>query len=405
VTRTPVERRLRARLRAAAPPRSADAERRAWHVVRAAHAARPPAASGRRGPRLALAAAVSALAACALALSPAGARVGDWIGDVVSPSPAPRSSLALPAPGRLLVLADGSTWTVAEDGARRRVGAFSDATWSPGGLFLAAARGRDLVALEPNGVVRWVRPTSGRVSAPRWSPDGYRIAYRSGSQLRVAVGDDSDDWLLAPSVDAVAPAWKPLGRPAEQVLAFASHGRLRVVEVDTRRSLGVTPPEPAPREIWWAEGGERLLTVSEHAVRVHGPGGALLRTIELPTITGSAVRPGGRELAVAVTRGSLSSLLLVTLGRSGPPRRVLESSRPFEGLAWSTDGSRILVGRPEADQWLFVPARDSSGLESVRGIRAKFGAGSFPLPAGWCYAEPANRSTNGQPPCLPGSAP
>jgi dipeptidyl aminopeptidase/acylaminoacyl peptidase len=394
------ERRLRARLRAVAPPRPADAERRAWHVVRAAHASRAAAPRVRRGPRLALAGAAAVVVA-AVALTPAGARVGDWIDDVVSPTPAQRSSLALPAPGRLLVVADGSAWTVAEDGARRRLDGLSDATWSPGGLFLAAAHGRELVALEPGGVERWVRPAAGRVSLPRWSPDGYRIAYRSGSDLRVAVGNDSDDWLVARSVAAVAPAWKPLPAPAEQVLAFMSGGRLRVVEVDTRRLLGVTQPEPRVREIWWAQGGRRLLAVSAHSVRVHGPGGALLRTIELPTITGSALRPGGRELAVAVTRGARNDLLLIKLGVDAPPRRLLESGSRLEGLAWSTDGSRIVVGRPQADQWLFVSPRGSIAPESVRRIDAKFG--SFPRPAGWCYAESGNRSTSGRPPCLPGS--
>ena len=104
MTRGPsFERRLRSELRSARPPRAADAERRAWHVVSAAHAAHAPAAPRRRALRLALAVA-AALTAATLALTPAGARVGDWIDDVVSPTPTPRASLALPAPGRLLVV-------------------------------------------------------------------------------------------------------------------------------------------------------------------------------------------------------------------------------------------------------------------------------------------------------------
>ena len=114
--------------------------------------------------------------------------MGDWIGDVVNPAPeATRSSLSsLPAAGRLLVVADGGAWLVHDDGARRQLGAFSDATWSPGGLFVAAARGHELVALDPQGSERWTRPAAGSVSVPRWSPDGYRIAYRSGPDLYVA---------------------------------------------------------------------------------------------------------------------------------------------------------------------------------------------------------------------------
>ena len=152
----------------------------------------------RRAVRLAVAAATAVVAA-ALALTPAGAKMGDWIDDVVSPAPqVSRSSLtSLPAKGRLLVVADGGAWLVRDDGARRQLGAFSDATWSPGGLFVAAARGRELVALDPQGHERWTLPATGRVSVPRWSPDGFRIAYRSGRDLRVATGDSTDDWLLA----------------------------------------------------------------------------------------------------------------------------------------------------------------------------------------------------------------
>jgi hypothetical protein len=407
--RASFERRLRAQLRSARPPRAADAERRAWHVVSAAHAAHLPAPARRRAVRLALAGA-AALVAATLALTPAGARVGNWIDDVVT---TPHDSLALPASGRLLVVGDGSAWIVAEDGARRRLGTFADATWSPGALFVAAARGRQLVALDPSGEEHWVRPAPGRVSVPRWSPDGYRIAYRSGSDLRVVTGDNADDWLLAHGAATTAPAWRPLAEPQEQVLAFASAGRARIVEVDSRRVLGVTPAEPAPQEIWWAAGGRRLVTVSAQSVRLHSAGGRLLRSVALPPgwlAAGSAIAPDGRRLAlIARSADSRNALLLVRLDRPAPPRRLLDSQSAFEGLTWSTDGSVIVVGRPRADQWLFVPPNDSAGLESVRGIRAKFGgaakpgSGSFPLPAGWCYAQPTDRSKSGQPPCSPGS--
>jgi hypothetical protein len=412
--RSSFERRLRDELHAARPPRAADAERRAWHVVRAAHAARPSAPPRRRGLRLALAAA-AVLAALALALTPAGARVGDWIDDVVSPAPTPRGSLSLPAPGRLLVIGDGSAWVVAEDGARRRLGPFADATWSPGGLYVGAARGHELVALEPDGDPHWVRPAPGRVRAPRWSPDGYRVAYRSGSDLRVVTGDNKDDWLLARDVGSAPPAWKPLPEPLEQVLAFASGGRVRIVEVDTHRLLGVTPTGPAPRDIWWAQGGRRLVAVGASSVRVHDSGGRLLRTVSLPSgwvAAGSAMAPGGRRLAlIARAPDSRSRLLLLRLDRATAPRLLLDSGSAFDGLSWSTDGSLLVVGRPQADQWLYVPPTDSAGLQSVRGIRLKFDGGreartgGFPRPAGWCYAEPVDRSTSGQPPCSPGSAP
>ena len=417
--RAPFERRLRDELHAARPPRAAEAERRAWHVVSAAHAARAPTRERRRGVRFAVAAAAAA-ALGLLALTPAGAKVGDWIDDVVSPAPeATRSSLtSLPAKGRLLVVADGGAFIVRDDGARRRLGTFRDATWSPGGLFVAGARGRELVAMNPDGSERWTRPADGPVSLPRWSPDGYRIAYRSGSDLHVAIGNNDASWRVARGVGAAPPAWKPLPQPLDQVLAFAAAGRVRIVEADPpHRVIGVTPPGPGPREIWWGDGGRRLVTVSARSVRVHGPAGALLRTIDLPrgfTSAGSAMAPAGKRLAVVARSANAavpSRLLLVRLGRAGPPRLLVSLPGSFEGLSWSMDGSVLVLGLPEADQWLFVRPRASVAPASVKGIRDVFAGGlqprrgEFPRPAGWCYAEPANRTASGQPPCSSGSPP
>jgi dipeptidyl aminopeptidase/acylaminoacyl peptidase len=342
--------------------------------------------------------------------------MGDWIDDVVNPAPeATRSSLSsLPAPGRLLVVADSGAWLVHDDGGRRRLGGFSDVTWSPGGLFVAAARRHELVAIDPLGYERWTRPASGRVTVPRWSPDGYRVAYRSGTELRVATADNADDWRLARATGSTPPAWKPLVEPAEQVLAFAAGGRVRIVQVDTRHEIGRTGVEPAPREIWWAEGGRRLVTVGSGAVRIHGSGGRLLRTVELPPgskAVGSAVSPGGRRLAVIATRRSTSSLLVLRLDRATLPRSLFSARGEFEGLSWSIDGSLVVVGLPQADQWLYVRPRGAGAPESVGRIRHWFKGGreprrgAFPLPVGWCYAEPAARGTSGQPPCSAGSAP
>jgi hypothetical protein len=419
-----LERRLRDDLRAARPPRAADAERRAWTVVRAAHAERPAVRRPRRARRLAVVALAAALGAV-LALSPAGAKVGDWIGDVVSPAPetTPSTLGSLPADGRLLVVSPSGPWVVGEGGARRRLGDFSDATWSPGGLFVAAARGRELVALEPDGDEVWARPAPGRVSAPRWSPDGFRIAYRSGADLWIAVGDNSGAERLARGVGPAPPAWRPGAASPGQVVAFSSGRRIRIVEEDTPRLLGVTPPGPVPRELWWTADGRRLVAVSAGQVRVHDARGRLLRRIELrPGVraTGSALDAGRRRLAVAVeeTARRASEVLVYRLGPrargSRPPDRLYAGPGSIEGLTWSIDGRALVVGLPEADQWLLVRPRARGPLREVSGIRRRFAGGSraaarvtapFPRPAGWCYAEPPESSAAGVPPCSTGAAP
>jgi hypothetical protein len=187
-----------------------------------------------------------------------------------------------------------------------------------------------------------------------------------------------------------------------------------VVAVDSGRVLGRTPPGPAPREIWWAEGGRRLVTVTSSSVRVHGPRGRLLRTVDLPpgfTASGSAVAPGGRRLAVIARGRSTSQLLVVRLDRSAPPRAVFSARGGFEGLTWSIDGSLLVVGVPAANQWLFLRPEGSVALGFVGGIRTLVEGGreprrgTFPRPAGWCYREPGSVAGGVRPPCSSGSAP
>jgi Tol biopolymer transport system component len=353
-----------------------------------------------------LVAIAAAVVLAALALSPAGAKVGDWIGDVVDPAPeATMGSLAsLPAPGRLLAVADGGAWIV-RDGGRRQLGSFTDATWSPGGLHVAGARGRRLVAVDPEGVEHWTLVADGPVTVPRWSPDGYRIAYRSGSELWVTTGDNENRWRLARESAPTPPAWKPLAAPAPQVLAFVAGERVRIVEVDTGRVLGQTPPGPVPRDIWWGEDG-RLVTVTARSVRIHGPSGRLLRTISVPS-TASVIAPRGKRLALISRLGGASSLDLLDL--DGSVRSLFSTRGELAGLTWSIDGSVIVVGLPAADEWLFVRLR--GGFEGVRHVRRLLRggheprSGAFPRPAGWCWAEPVNRTATGRPPCSPGSRP
>ena len=78
-------------------------------------------------------------------------------------------------------------------------GATAEASWSPFGRFVVAARPNELAALTPDGEVRWTlaRPD---VRLPRWggTRTDTRIAYFSGGELRVVGGDGKGDRLLDP---------------------------------------------------------------------------------------------------------------------------------------------------------------------------------------------------------------
>jgi hypothetical protein len=178
---------------------------------------------------------------------------------------------------------------------------------------------------------------------------------------------------------------------------------------------GRTPPGPPPREIWWGDEGRRLVTVSRRAVRIHDPGGRLLRRVELPRglhAAASAMAPAGRRLAIIArpARGRSSELMMLRIDRPAPPRAVFSWPTRFDGIAWSMDRKVIVLGLPLVDQWLFLHPRRSVELEAVKDVRDLFEGGpeprtgAFPRPSGWCWPEPANRTPSGKPPCSVGSA-
>lgn len=390
------ETRLREELRDAAVPEADAAERRAWELVAAAYADRQAEApAGRRVRRPAVvAAALAALGAVALALTPAGAAVTEWIGDTIDPGreDAKPALTGLPAAGALLVTSEAGAWVVHEDGSRRLLGDYDEATWSPHGRYVAVARGRELSAVDPRGELRWSIARN-RISDPRWSPnEGFRIAYRSGGELRVVWGDGTNDRALAPAA-AVAPAWKPrAGR--RNVLAYVDpSGRVQVVDTDTGRRLAVGPRSDAPIELEWSEDGSRLLLLEDDALLLLDPDGAVVSRTEFAASvegTAAAFRPGSTDVAtIRRTAGPAVRSEVVLTRPGGVERRVFAGSGRFDGIAYSPDGERLLVGWRDADQWLFLPP-GSGRVESVGNVARQFDSGrarapgAFPRIEGWC---------------------
>ncbi|MEA2144216.1 MAG: hypothetical protein QOI64_2646 [Solirubrobacteraceae bacterium] len=400
------EQQLREALRDAVPE-DERARRRAWQVVQASYAEREP--SRRRRPRrrlvaLAVAAALVPVAAAggAAASAPHSA-VGQWVRGVlgVGERDVRRALVAVPGGGRLLVQGEAGTWVVSADGAKRRLGDYTGAAWSPRGLFVVAWRGGELTALDPGGKVRWSLARPEPIALARWAPvNGYRIAYLAGGGLRVVNGDGTADRRLAAAARrSVAPAWRP---DDAHVLAYAdARERIDVVAADSRERLWRSARLPGLAQLSWSADGRLLLAATRRGLVLFDAAGRRMFTRPMPA--GSVLQEvawAPRRSQVAVVRrvvaAGRSEVLLLDPQRGLRGRVLFTGPGRFGAPAWSPDGARLLIGWPEADQWLFLRARGRGRLTAVANIARQFGPGdatpAFPRSVRWCCAR-APRST------------
>jgi WD40-like Beta Propeller Repeat len=404
------ERRLQALLREAPVPGAEEAERRGLRVVGSAFAQRQ---LGRRPspPRLALALAATTLLA-ALILTPAGAAVRDWVDEAltVGARDAEPALTEVPGGGRLLVTSPQGSWVVQPDGSRRLLGEYTEATWSPHGLFVGAVSGHSLSAVEPDGTVRWSLSAGAPVRDPRWSPSGFRIAYRAGQALRVVAGDGTGDRLLDRRVAPVAPAWSPGG---PHLLAYSDlRGGLRIANADSGEIVGASGASPAAaasRELAWSPDGSRLLQVTPRSLLVHELRiGKLAGEVEIGAARALPLRGATAVQAASFSPGdgTIAALLERRAAGAGPGRSELVLIDPADGStrllftapgrlldpAWSPDGRRLLIAWAGADQWLFIPSDGSGRVQAVGGVSLAFAPGStastaaLPRVEGWCCA-------------------
>ncbi|HEX7293114.1 MAG TPA: hypothetical protein VF259_01095 [Solirubrobacterales bacterium] len=399
------EERLRTLIRETPVPEAAEAERRGRRLAEAAYEQRQPHRHRPALPRLALSLAAATLLA-ALLLTPAGAKVREWVDGAltVGVDDAKSGLTEIPGGGRLLVSTPQGSWVVQPDGSRRLLGAYPEATWSPRGLFVGASSGHMLSAVEPDGTVRWSLSADAPVTDARWSPSGVRIAYRTGGALRVVAGDGTGDALLDRDTAPVAPAWLPLG---PHLLAYVDgEGTLRVVNSDSGETVGSSPASRDAVELGWAPDGSRLLEATSRALRLRdvavGKLAARLsigpaRRVALPvgaTVRAAAFSPSGRSLAVLLQRPARdrrpAHSELYLMNRDGTSQRLLFTAPGLlSSLDWSPDGSRLLIAWPDADQWVFIPAEGRSRVRAIGGISSEFAPGEtgnavFPLIDGWC---------------------
>ena len=215
-----------------------------------------------------------ALVVVAGLLSPPGRAVLDDIREVVGVEKAQPALFSLPTRGRLLVTADSGAWVVEEDGSKRLLGSYREASWSPFGRFVVVSRRNELAALTPEGDPHWSLARRD-VRFPRWggTRTDTRIAYFSQGQLRVVGGDGRGDRLLDNRAALSAPSWKP---GSGHVLEYARQdGTVRVVDVDSGEVLAREKPgEPTRRDDQAAV--RRLLGDGDFAQPVRSPDGRWL---------------------------------------------------------------------------------------------------------------------------------
>jgi hypothetical protein len=359
-------------------PGEREAGERTWAVVREAYAERDPVRWPRRHARPLAGAAVLA-AVVAAALSPPGRSVVHSLRKAVGVKEAEPALFSVPAPGQLLVSSHSGLWLVRADGSKRRLGRYRDASFSPHGLFVAATRANQLVALDPKSGVRWTlaRPAP-RFPAWTGTRTDTRIAYLSGGRVRVVAGDGTGDRVLARAT-SVAPAWKP---GAGRVLAYAVGRSAIVYDVDGATVLFRSPALLEPvRKVAWSNDGRALLVFAPHATRVYVGRNVVHRDDPSDaTFDRDAAFVGGTHDVDAIrTAGEGSSVFSLASGRT-----LFRGTGVFGQLAWAPDGRWLLVTWPTANQWVFVRSGRPRRIVGASRISAQFGG--FPRVEGWCCA-------------------
>jgi hypothetical protein len=304
----------------------------------------------------------------------------------------------VPGGGRLLVSAGGDAWIVATDGAKRRLGSYTGASWSPRGRFAVVWRGRELTAVDPRGRVRWSLPHERAVADARWAPgDGFLIAYRTGGALRIVGGNGARDRRLASSRRGIAPAWRP---DATHTLAYADErGRVTVVDADTRVRRWRGRPLSGVRQLLWSPRNDRLLAVATRRLTLYGAGGTLLASRPLPPASRAehaAWAPHGSRIALvrSGTRTTRSEIVIVDAADELRARSLFGRLGRFGAPDWSPDGRWLLLPWPEADQWLFLRPEEQGRADgeaprtAVANIARQFAPGAdrgaFPRSVQWC---------------------
>jgi hypothetical protein len=346
------------------------AEQRAWDVIRLAFEERTPAPRRRRVSASLVLAIVGVVAAAILvaAFSPPGRAVIERVRKTVGIEHAEPALFSLPAPGRLLVVSaeHGGVWLVRDNGYKRRIGSYDDAEWSPHGLFLAATKANELIALDAEGSVHW---SLARRDArwPRWegSRTDTRIAYFAQSGLRVVAGDGTGDHLLDAHAGDVPVAWDPARL---HTLAYYSGGAIVLRNADTGHVVWRSPIDVLPSKLEWSDDGRDLAVVSAKRIVVLSAAGRSFRTISMlgAELLDGTFAPGSHRLAVTVRLAGRSEVRLVDVDHPGHATLLFAGPGVFGDIAWSPNARWLLVSWPTANQWLFLHGKQVRAVANIQ---------------------------------------
>lgn len=354
-----------------------DEQERAWEVVRRAFEERAPQRAPRRA-RWAVPVVAAALAVVVLAVvSPPGRAVFQRVREAVGVPAADPALFSLPAPGKLLVVstAGGGTWLVRDNGLKRRLGPYTDAEWSPHGLYAVVTRPNELAALDLDTGIRWTLARK-HVALPRWegSRTDTRIAYFDVSGLRVVAGDGTGDHLVDAHALRIPAEWSPR---LAHVIAYATARAIVVRDTGSGRVKWRAPLAGGrPLQIAWSSDGQTLVVVTPHRVEVFGSPDHKPR--ELSSLTERFVsaefRPGANALALVTAQPATrhSTVRLVDLDRPGHGRVLFAGPGRFGDATWSPNGRWLLLDWRTANQWLFVGPGVPPRVHAVANIREEF---------------------------------
>jgi len=277
----------------------------------------------------------------------------------------------------VLVTGSGGAWSIASDGTRARLGDYDELAWSPRGLFIAAATGDELRAIERDGTVRWPVQAPGPVEDLVWSPSGYRIAYRVGRQERVVAGDGTLDATLVDGVAGVDAAWRP-GLGHELAIVRADDA-VELWSVDEHERLWRLPPGSSPVRLLWQD-EQRLIIARRNAIEMLDLGRPRQRfsvPIDGPLTTAALLSD---QVAIGVGNRVLTVPLPLNDGRAKPRVRLTVDGAITDLVADPT-ARRLIVASAAADQWVFLTEQASGRVSAatVRGFSSVEGWEADPL--------------------------